>query len=385
MKIAYLVSFAPSFLAEYGAERPPRGGGGAEFLTFKVGEEIQKKGHKVTLISRHYSNLPLFEEKGNYKIYRIRTINIPFLRTFFYIFSVFSLLRSIRPDIVSGQGALQNGFMSSLWGRISPAISLIHVMGSDVNSSPDWYKKTILRLSLIMSDKTIVLNQGLKQKVNNIQTGLDLFIVPVGAELDRFNFVNKQKARKELKYKSDENLIIFVGRLTESKGVKYLILAFKKLLSNIPNTHLIIVGDGEQKNALVRMSKKLSVDNKIDFIGYLESDQIPLYLIASDLFVLPSMSEGFPLVIVEAFAASLPVVITNAWDSEFLFQDGHNGFVVEPKDSYQLYDSIFKIMTNDSLYDTISNNNKTASTNYSWEKISNNLEEIYLGVEYKNA
>jgi glycosyltransferase involved in cell wall biosynthesis len=101
------------------------------------------------------------------------------------------------------------------------------------------------------------------------------------------------------------------------------------------------------------------------------------YLRISDIFVLPSLSEGFPNVILEAMAAGLPIVTTNFEGSSEIVEDGVNGFIVQTKNPKALADSIAEILDDFNVKQSMSARNREAVAKYDWGNIIIHLEKIY--------
>jgi len=99
---------------------------------------------------------------------------------------------------------------------------------------------------------------------------------------------------------------------------------------------------------------------------------------ASDVFVLPSLSEGFPVTVVEAMASGLPIVATTIRGLPEIIKDGKkNGFLVEPKNPEQIAEKVLLVLENDKLRERISEKNKEKAKGYSWEAVIEKLERVY--------
>ena len=129
----------------------------------------------------------------------------------------------------------------------------------------------------------------------------------------------------------DEKIIIFVGALRPVKGVRYLIEAMKVIIDENRTTKLFIIGDGVERESLERLVEKLGLGDHVNFIGKVPNERVPEYMIASDVFVLPSLSEGFPVTILEAMASGLPIVATNVGGLPEIIKENENGFLVKQK------------------------------------------------------
>ncbi|MCB9422432.1 MAG: glycosyltransferase [Ardenticatenaceae bacterium] len=137
-------------------------------------------------------------------------------------------------------------------------------------------------------------------------------------------------------------LIGVVGRLHPQKGVGYLLEAFPRIREEMPEARLLIVGDGEMRDAWQTRAQALEIDRDVIFAG--ARHDIPDILTALDLFVLPSLWEGLPLAILEAMAAGLPVVATNVGGVPELVINGETGRLVPPGDVDALAQAVLAVL-----------------------------------------
>lgn len=134
----------------------------------------------------------------------------------------------------------------------------------------------------------------------------------------------------------------FIGRLTREKGVYDLLEAMRALRAKHPDTHLLIVGDGEERQALEQRTRDLGLDSAVTFTGT-RADTALLYS-AFDVFVLPSYQEGFPMVVLEAMACNLPVVATHVGDIPRIIDDGATGVLTAPGDTDALVRAVDRVL-----------------------------------------
>jgi glycogen(starch) synthase len=123
--------------------------------------------------------------------------------------------------------------------------------------------------------------------------------------------------------------IVFLGRLHERKGVSDLISAMPAVLEEHPDHRLIIIGSGELEGDLARRIERLGLGDSVDLAGHLDDDQVAERLSHARLFVMPSLYEGFGMVMIEAMAAGLPVVATPAGAAPEIISNGENGLLVD--------------------------------------------------------
>jgi glycosyltransferase involved in cell wall biosynthesis len=166
-----------------------------------------------------------------------------------------------------------------------------------------------------------------------------------------------QRARK-----LDEGAgLVFVGRLIEGKGVRELIEALRTL----PGVELTVVGDGPQRAELERLATGLA----IRFTGHLEHDQAVAHIASSQCLVLPSHSEAFPNVVLEAMSLGVPTVATRVGGTVELVQDGVTGLLVPPRDPRSLADALHRILDDEPFSARLSQQSLVAVGAYAWPTV----------------
>jgi glycosyltransferase involved in cell wall biosynthesis len=154
------------------------------------------------------------------------------------------------------------------------------------------------------------------------------------------------KEYKELN--KDDVRLLYVGVLKSEKGVNYLIEGFKLLIDQGYNVRLTIVGDGPEKTRLERMAMEMEIDKEISFKGYIPlGPQLFEIYKRNDIFILPSISEGTPRVLIEAMANRLLVIATNVGGVPFTINNNKNGILIEPKSPDQICCAVKEILKND--------------------------------------
>ena len=163
---------------------------------------------------------------------------------------------------------------------------------------------------------------GEVSRVTCIRNGIDL----EGKSVQ----VNRWQIRKDLGIDSETCLIGTVGRLTPVKGIPYLLDAARILLRQGANVKVLVVGDGSIRQDLLAQAGNLGVGERVVFLGHREDTDVLLQ--ALDIFVLPSLSEGIPMALLEAMAASRPIVASRVGGIPEIIEDGVEGYLVEPMD-----------------------------------------------------
>ncbi len=158
---------------------------------------------------------------------------------------------------------------------------------------------------------------------------------------------DRTRKRWEVGIGNDCFVVVTAGRLVPVKGHTYLITAFARVVKEIPNVRLVFLGDGELKEALFAQTKTLGIENHALFLGM--RNDVPEIISASDLFVLPSINEGFGVVLLEAMAMKCPIVATNVGGIPEVVMDGETGILVPPRDPVQLAGAIIKLIKDSTL------------------------------------
>ena len=153
--------------------------------------------------------------------------------------------------------------------------------------------------------------------------------------------------RARLGVPSDARIVLTVGRMTEQKGYGYLLEAVPTLVTQEPRAHVLIVGTGPLAPRLRAQMRRLKLHGDVTFLG--RRDDVPDLLAAADLFVLPSLFEGLPLVALEAMAAGLPVVGTRVCGTSEAVADGVTGRLVEPGNAMALAQAIVEVLAQPGL------------------------------------
>lgn len=258
-----------------------------------------------------------------------------------------------------------------------PLITDLHSISSLSNWMSNNKIKPKIKETLNFSSKIICISDQLcdlllKMGVNEKK----IEHIPLGVDINKFKPFNNEKIKGELKV-SNERIILFVGRLDKLKGVHILLKALS--LSTFKNFKLLIVGDGLEKNNLIELSKKLRLDHAVVFFGELKGKKLfELYSLA-DLFVLPSLTEGRPVVIYEAMASECAIIASNVGGIPEQVKDGYNGFLVEPSNPNQLSNKITYLLKNKDLIEKMGENGRKRiiEEGWTWKGYGEKIVQIY--------
>jgi teichuronic acid biosynthesis glycosyltransferase TuaC len=299
---------------------------------------------------------------------------------FFMFLSLVGILRKLKSqnsvDIVNCHYLYPDG-VASFW-----ACKFLHIpviltaLGSDINYYA--YKPVIswqIKKAVSGSKFTTTVSKDLANKI--IELGVDsnkIKTILNGVNFSLFQIRNKIEARSLLSLPLEGKIILFVGRLSEEKGINILLRAYDRFQKEgITNVHVFLIGEGPLRENLENEIYEKKLLN-ITFLGQRTPEDISLWLGASDLLCLPSLREGSPNVITEALSAGRPVVASNVGGIPELIKNDINGLLFESGDDSQLYEklkmALFSEWQPEKMRDSIKNR--------SWESVAKKYFELYF-------
>jgi len=188
---------------------------------------------------------------------------------------------------------------------------VITARGTDINLIPQYAvpRRQILKAAQ-QASAIITVCQALKDELVNIgaEEG-KITVLRNGVDLKQFSPALREQVRQQLNL--HRTTLISVGHLIKRKGHDKVI----KTLLELPEVDLLLIGDGEEENALRQLSKDLKLQDRVHFVGHVDQQILPNYYTAADMLVLASSREGWPNVLLEAMACGTPVVATPVWGS----------------------------------------------------------------------
>lgn len=350
--------------------------GGAEQQSLMLAEQLVKKGMRVSVLTRSFSGLPSFEVIRGVPVYRsIRTLSWGKCFGFSYMLSVLWFLFRNRNsyDIIHCHLLGFHSAVAVLFQRLfnKKTISLVGATGpvSDFLQIKNVsLGKLFLRL-IARSDRLILLCE--KSREEALSEGFSpeqLVYIPNGVDTAYFKPDPAARAK--------DNNIICIGRLDRLKGVDSLLQALRRLSDEQIPAHLDILGDGPERGRLEQQAQQLGISHLVCFHG--EVHGVAPYLQRASLFVLPSLSEGMPNVVLEAMACGLPAVVTRVGGTTEMIHDGVNGVLVEPGNPEQLCAAMKNILLDEEIQRKLGEEaRKTVEERFSLEAVSEQYVALY--------
>jgi len=195
---------------------------------------------------------------------------------------------------------------------------------------------------------------------------------------DSTNFINKYNLTDLL----DKNVIVYVGRLAERKGIDVLVNAFALLQNEIPDSRLIIAGgETRYKEKIIGLVKQHKIQDKVRFLGFIPKIELPQVYSIANVVVYPSKFEIFGNVITEANACEKVVIASDHWGPKEVILDGKTGFLTKYGDIEGLKEKIAYVLSNEELQQKIGKfARKYVKSNYSWKINAQKHYKLYKDV-----
>jgi glycosyltransferase involved in cell wall biosynthesis len=210
-------------------------------------------------------------------------------------------------------------------------------------------------------------------------------VVPNGVDLSCFNgSIDVSIMREELGI-GDKPLVVTASRLIKRKSPGLLISTFARVLQVVPDAKLVIAGSGREEDNLSRQVESLNIKDSVFMVGGLAREKVAQLMAAADVFALPSKVESFGLALLEASAAGVPVVCSNAGGAAEVFQDGFNALLYPPGDDNAMAKAIIRLLQDKELAKKISANAVATAGKFTWEMAAERTLRVYEEVFQENA
>jgi len=354
--------------------------GGAEIALREVMARLKHK-YEFRVVTARMRSLPSTEIIDGIVVHRLG-FGIKWLDKLFFL--PFAVLYGLfhRADIVFGLLENQAALAARVVSRIQGAKCIINLQSGDTEE----YIRNKLGIFYFLYNwvygrkpKYVVLSRYLKERA--IAHGVhaqNITIVPNGVDTKVFSRfgVDVKKVRKELGA-NKKKIIITASRLTLKNAVDDLIKAFSMVRREIPSV-LVIAGTGEDEHRLKDLAKDLGVESDVRFLGLVQYEKLPKYLSSADVFVRPSLSEGFGNSFIEALSCGIPIIGTPVGGIPDFLIDKKTGLFCKVRDPRDLTEKVKILLRNSSLSKKIvTNGQKMVKQRYEWSKIARQFDEVF--------
>jgi glycosyltransferase involved in cell wall biosynthesis len=348
--------------------------------------KFKLKGHNVSVI---YLSSSIKEVEEGYHILGHKMIGVP-ISNFKYLRMIkAATIISTLNDVKTADIIHVYNYYSNLYDILS---LLFYVRGinfiAQAQASPT-YKlplRVILRkrFTLHLANKLVPLTIEEEEKLNRLFyiPPNKIVRIPNGVDITWFKPIPITEVRRKLKCKEEGYYIVSVARLIPEKGIDILFHAISLIAKKIENLHVIIIGEGKEKNKLKLLAKALNIENIVEFKSFIPNENLPLWYNIADIVVIPSRVEtGCLIVPLEAMACGKPIIGSDLEGIRASVKHGYNGLLFTPEDSIALAKAMMKLLKNNELRSKMGENaRKMVVEKFDETKIIENMIKLYKEV-----
>lgn len=352
-------------------EYPPDRIAGTAVATRALAQYLVSANHRVHVIvtERSSSSAPCSEDHG-VTVVRLKHGRIQGWRWLWRVIRIRHMVKRIHPDVLHGQ-AISCALYANLaaLGRGIPVLA--NVQGRDLYESSLFQRLTEVRWTLRSADVVVTVSRAIAA-LCRVVAGMDhIEVVPNGFQPVEITGT-RDALRPQFGLAASDFVILCIARLLPVKGLDVLLQA----LVALPGATLWICGAGPERARLERLASSLGVIERVQFLGFLEDRVVAERRRAADLFVLPSRSEPFGIVLLEAMDAGLPIVATNVGGIPDIVSL-ENGLLVSPDDPEALAVAIKELMADPGRRSRMGQSNQTKAKNFRWDIIGESYVKLY--------
>lgn len=395
MKIGMLASSFPRFEGDY-----------AGSFLYHLARKLTEKGFELVIIAPFAPGYARFEIWDGMKIYRfpyfwpakyhrlcygsgilynIKRNKLALCQVPFFIASELYWTKWVIDkesiDILHAHWLIPQGLTGFFLKKIRGIPLVLTIHGSDVYALTSKFLSTIKAGVIRKADVCTVNSSSTLGVVQRISHRGRYEVIPMGVNIEQFNLKNQNRDREK---REKENVLLYIGRLINLKGVNFLIEALPRVLAEYPATKLVLVGNGPERASLIKLSSDLGVAEAVIFEDYIPHEELPDRFHQADIFILPSIvddqgcTEGLGVVLLEAMAAGVPVIGNRVGGIPDIIKDGETGLLARPKDPGDLAEKIICLLREKDLRERLVKNGLDyVRENFSWDKLADSFGTIY--------
>jgi glycosyltransferase involved in cell wall biosynthesis len=264
------------------------------------------------------------------------------------------------------------------WGRARPPIVFTE-HGRFYPDRASWKRRWLLRALLRKRDRLVAVGQSVRQALIDVERLPARRIEVIYNGCDLPDSLNAQSARREVRRELDiaesTCVVVMVARLDPIKDHALALAAFARLIDQIPDARLWIVGDGPQRAAIESLVREQGLQSRVTLLG--QRRDVPRLLAAADVTLLTSQSEGIPLTVIEAMSAGLPVVATQVGGVPELVEHDAQGLLASHGDAITLAAHLYKLASRPDERDRLGAAGKLRAADFREERMTAAYAGVY--------
>ena len=372
-------------------EFPPIGGGGG-WVSYFLGKHFAAAGHEVHLITSQFRDCPKDEQVEGFHVHRVRALRknpdvcaVHEMLTYAVSSSLYGLrfAKQFQPDIVQVFFGIPAGGGAYLLQKLRKVPYVVFLGGRDVpsrNPDPPYYRwlylllKPIIRAIWRNASRVVACSEGLRELAQETDADVKMDMIPDGLDLGRFEPIQRDACPEKVR-------VLTIGRLIPRKGFQFLIRALPQIVEKAAhNFEIEIVGDGPYHGELLRLAENLGVASHIHFTGSVPYSELPQKYRDADIFTLPSLAEGMPLVVLEAMGTGLPIAASRVQGIDELVVEDVNGALFDAGDVDGLAHALLKLINASESRVKMGKASVERVKPYDWKHIADAYLNLYTDI-----
>ena len=395
-----LLSYHTSPLAHLGGRET----GGLNVYVRELARELAQRGHQVDVFTRRSdADAPAVVPFADGSVGRARLMHIdagppqyiekealpPYVDAFAEGVAAFGSREGASYDFVYSHywlSGLAGEMLRKRWGV--PHIAMFHTLGEVKSRSRMTERESDERIAaegtIAREASRIVVSSRDEQELLVRHYGASaerIAVVPCGVNLDLFQPVQKDDARSRLGLRDDDRILLFVGRIEPLKGVDILLGAAAQVEAESDCFVLVIGGDSTAQDGemahLRLLASELGISERVNFLGAVDHEKLPLFYSAADVCVVPSFYESFGLVALEAMACGTPVVASRVGGLTATVRDGETGYLIPWRCPEPFAERIELLLGNEQLRRAFGSASREAVEHFRWANVAESVLGLY--------
>jgi len=371
-------------------EFPPPLVGGGGYHVYNLARELARRGVDVKVFALNIGNTFFLKRtKVETHFSKVQVFRVPASRIPKFNYQIapklISLLLKENPDIIHAHGyqvfTTDAALMASKIKK-APLVLTLHGFPRGFEKPANKaYFNLIGKETLKKAKKIISVSHMVAREFKAIGVPEEkMAIIPNGIDLEEYKQLPMGDVfRKRLDIEENEKIVLTIGRLEKIKGFQYLIRALPSIIKKVGSTKLVIAGPDFNYGAkLKKLAEETNVQDNVIFYGSINGKEKFEAFSAANIVAVPSLYEGFGMLLLEAMAAGKPLVATNTGAAPEIIQNGKNGILANLGNVEDLAGKVIKLLSDDQLMYLISQESRKTVEAFNWEKISEHIHKLYI-------